>query len=121
MAFGMGIHGEPGLWTGPLQTADQVAQAMLEAVLPELDLSRGDRVSVMVNSLGATPLEELYILYRAVERTLRSQGQAVVAPLIGQYATSMEMAGASLTVLRLDGRLEPLLLAPASSPFWRPA
>ena len=118
---GMGIHGEPGLWTGPLQTADQVAQAMLEAVLPELDLSRGDRVSVMVNSLGATPLEELYILYRAVERTLRSQGQTVVAPLIGQYATSMEMAGASLTVLRLDGRLEPLLLAPASSPFWRPA
>ena len=121
MAFGMGIHGEPGLWTGPLQTADQVAQAMLEAVLPELDLSRGDRVSVMVNSLGATPLEELYILYRAVERTLRSQGQTVVAPLIGQYATSMEMAGASLTVLRLDGRLEPLLMAPASSPFWRPA
>jgi dihydroxyacetone kinase-like protein len=53
---------------------------MLEAVLPELDLSRGDRVSVMVNSLGATPLEELYILYRAVERTLRSQGQTVVAP-----------------------------------------
>jgi dihydroxyacetone kinase-like protein len=121
MAFGMGIHGEPGLWTGPLQTADQVAQAMLEAVVPELGLSRGDRVSVMVNSLGATPLEELYILYRAVERTLRSQGQTVVAPLIGQYATSMEMAGASLTVLRLDGRLEPLLLAPASSPFWRPA
>ena len=121
MAFGMGIHGEPGLWTGPLRTADQVAQAMLEAVVPELDLSRGDRVSVMVNSLGATPLEELYILYRAVERTLRSQGQTVVAPLIGQYATSMEMAGASLTVLRLDGRLEPLLLAPASSPFWRPA
>ena len=121
MAFGMGIHGEPGLWTGPLQTADQVAQAMLEAVLPELGLSHGDRVSVMVNSLGATPLEELYILYRAVERTLRSQGQTVVAPLIGQYATSMEMAGASLTVLRLDGRLEPLLLAPASSPFWRPA
>jgi len=121
MAFGMGIHGEPGLWTGPMQAADQVAQAMLEAVLPELDLLRGDRVSVMVNSLGATPLEELYILYRAVERTLRSQGQTVVAPLIGQYATSMEMAGASLTVLRLDGRLEPLLLAPASSPFWRPA
>ena len=121
MAFGMGIHGEPSLWTGPLQTADQVAQAMLEAVLPELGLSHGDRVSVMVNSLGATPLEELYILYRAVERTLRSQGQTVVAPLIGQYATSMEMAGASLTVLRLDGRLEPLLLAPASSPFWRPA
>jgi dihydroxyacetone kinase-like protein len=121
MAFGMGIHGEPGLWTGPLQTADQVAQTMLEAVLPELGLSRGDRVSVMVNSLGATPLEELYILYRAVERSLRMQGQTVVAPLIGQYATSMEMAGASLSVLRLDGRLEPLLLAPAGSPFWRPA
>ena len=94
---------------------------MLEAVLPELELSRGDRVSVMVNSLGATPLEELYILYRAAESQLRQRGLSVVAPLIGQYATSMEMAGASVSVLRLDGRLEQLLTAPAQSPFWRPA
>lgn len=75
-------------------------------------------MSVLVNSLGATPLEELYILYRKVDQMLRQKRITPVMPLIGRFATSMEMAGASITLLPLDVELESLLKAPASSPFW---
>lgn len=117
--FGMGIHGEPGIWRGAMKTADALADEMLEHLLPELDLSRGGRVAVLVNSLGATPHEELYILYRRVAKVLGDKGVTPVMPLVGRYATSMEMAGASLTLMPLDGELERLLKAPASCPFWR--
>ena len=117
--FGMGIHGEPGIWRGAMKTADALADEMLEHLLPELDLSRGGRVAVLVNSLGATPHEELYILYRRVAKVLGDKGVTPVMPLVGRYATSMEMAGASLTLMPLDGELERLLRAPASCPFWR--
>lgn len=117
--FGMGIHGEPGIWRGAMKTADALADEMLEHLLPELDLSRGGRVAVLVNSLGATPHEELYILYRRVAKVLGDKGVMPVMPLVGRYATSMEMAGASLTLMPLDGELERLLKAPASCPFWR--
>jgi dihydroxyacetone kinase-like protein len=117
--FGMGIHGEPGIWRGKLRSADALSAEMLERILPELALARGDRVSVLVNSLGATPLEELYIMYRYISRELKGQGVDIVMPLVGRYATSMEMAGASLSVIRLDAELEALLKTPASTPFWR--
>lgn len=117
--FGMGIHGEPGIWRGKLPTADALAQEMLDRLLPELDLQRGSRVAVLVNSLGATPLEELYILYRKVAQVLADHGATPVMPLVGRYATSMEMAGASLTLMPLDSELEALLKAPADCPFWR--
>ncbi|QHJ00446.1 dihydroxyacetone kinase [Xylophilus rhododendri] len=117
--FGMGIHGEPGIWRGPLKTADRLADEMLEQLLPELSLVRGDRVAVLVNSLGATPHEELYILYRRVAQVLGERGVVPVMPLVGRYATSMEMAGASLSLLKLDSELERLLRAPAHCPFWR--
>lgn len=117
--FGMGIHGEPGIWRGPMKSADALADEMLEHLLPELELARGRRVAVLVNSLGATPQEELYILYRRVARTLSDRGLTVVMPLVGRYATSMEMAGASLTLMPLDSELERLLKAPAHCPFWR--
>ncbi|MEJ2802214.1 dihydroxyacetone kinase subunit DhaK [Comamonadaceae bacterium PP-2] len=116
--FGMGIHGEPGIWRGPLKTADELADEMLGHVLPELALTRGDRVTVLVNSLGATPAEELYILYRRIAAVFDAQGIAIVRPLVGRYATSMEMAGASLSVMKLDAELETLLAAPADCPFW---
>jgi dihydroxyacetone kinase-like protein len=116
--MGMGIHGEPGIWRGKLRTADEIAAEMLERVTGELDLKHGDRVSVLVNSLGATPLEELFILYRVVARAFGDQGVTIVAPLVGRYATSMEMTGASLTVIKLDEELETLLTAPADCPFW---
>jgi dihydroxyacetone kinase-like protein len=116
--FGMGIHGEPGIWRGALKTADALADEMLEHVLPELALGRGDRVAVLVNSLGATPAEELYILYRRVAKVLGERGIEIIKPLVGRYATSMEMAGASLSVMKLDAELEALLAAPAECPFW---
>ena len=116
--FGMGIHGEPGIWRGPLKGADALTQEMLDHVLPELDLKPGDRVKVLVNSLGATPAEELYIIYRQVAKVLAGLGVESVAPLIGRYATSMEMTGASLSVMKLDAELEALLAAPAQCPFW---
>jgi dihydroxyacetone kinase-like protein len=116
--FGMGIHGEPGIWRGPLKPADALADEMLAHVLPELALAAGDRVAVLVNSLGATPAEELYILYRRVAQVMAERGVTVVRPLVGRYATSMEMAGASLSVMKLDPELEALLAAPAECPFW---
>jgi len=117
--FGMGIHGEPGLWRGPLRSADALADEMLERLLPECGLVRGGRVAVLVNSLGATPLEELYILYRRIARTFTDLGVTPVMPLVGRYATSMEMTGASLSLMPLDAELEALLAAPADCPFWR--
>jgi len=72
-----------------------------------------------VNSLGATPAEELYILFRRVAAVMRGRGVDIVQPLVGRYATSMEMTGASLTLMKLDDELEALLKAPADCPFWR--
>jgi dihydroxyacetone kinase-like protein len=117
--FGMGIHGEPGIWRGAMKTADALADEMLEHLLPEVQLGRGTRVAVLVNSLGATPHEELYILYRRIAKVLADRGATPVMPLVGRYATSMEMAGASLTLMPLDSELERLLKAPATCPFWR--
>jgi dihydroxyacetone kinase-like protein len=117
--FGMGIHGEPGIWRGAMKSADALADEMLSHLLPELPLERGGRVAVLVNSLGATPHEELYILYRRIAQVLAQRGVTPVMPLVGRYATSMEMAGASLTLMPLDAELERLLHAPAQCPFWR--
>jgi dihydroxyacetone kinase-like protein len=118
MELGMGIHGEPGVRRGPLACADEVADEMLARLLEDSGIGSGERVSVLVNSLGATPLEELYILYRRIADTLGQRGIQIVLPRVGRYATSMEMAGASLSLCRLDDELEALLREPARSPFW---
>lgn len=118
MEMGMGIHGEPGIRRGPLLSADKAADEMLEALLDDGQIAKGERVSLLVNSLGATPLEELYILYRRVRESLGKRGVEIVMPLVGRYVTSMEMAGASLTLCRLDEELESLLRAPARCPYW---
>lgn len=117
MEIGMGIHGEPGVRRGPLQSADEIAEEMLKMLLVDVNLASGDRISVLCNSLGATPHEELYIVYRVVAKRLHQLGVTVVAPLIGRYATSMEMSGMSITFCKLDAELEQLLLAPCSCPF----
>jgi dihydroxyacetone kinase-like protein len=119
MEFGMGIHGEPGVHRGPIQTADAIGEEMVTTILNDMPLNRGDRVSILVNSLGATPPEELFILYRYVSKRLTDLGITLVMPLVGRYATSMEMAGASLTVCKLDAELEALLKAPCNCAFWR--
>jgi len=117
MEMGMGIHGEPGVSRGPLRRADEIAEEMLQMIRKDMPLGAGDRVSVLCNSLGATPLEELYIVYRYVARRLKQWGVDIVMPLVGRYATSMEMAGMSLTLCKLDPQLEELLLAPCDCPF----
>ena len=117
--FGMGIHGEPGIWRGPLKSADALTDEMLDLLLPELNMAKGASTAVLVNSLGATPHEELFIVYRRVAEVLGQRGIRIVMPLIGRYATSMEMTGLSLTLMPLDGELERLLQAPADCPFWK--
>ena len=119
MEIGIGIHGEPGQHRGLLETADQVGDRLISAILADLELKAGDRVAVMVNGLGATPAEELYLVYRRVHQTLAERQVMVHRPYVGEYATSLEMAGASVTVMRLDDELAELLDAPASSPFFR--
>lgn len=117
--MGMGIHGEPGIWRGKLRGADDIAGEMMERLLAELPLADGDRASVMVNSLGATPPEELYILFNKVKKTIEMTGAKIVMPLVGRYATSMEMAGVSFTICKLDDQLETLLKKPCDCAFWR--
>ncbi|MEZ3469135.1 MAG: dihydroxyacetone kinase subunit DhaK [Schaedlerella sp.] len=116
--IGMGIHGEKGIEVHKMMTADELAAVMLEKIVSDNPLENGDEVSVLVNGLGATPLEEQMIFYRAVHKLLDNRGVSVVLPHIGEYATSMEMAGLSLTVFKLDDQLKRLLKAPASTPFY---
>ena len=118
MEIGMGIHGEPGVTRGPLAPADSIADSLLDPILAEQGPGKGSRVSILLNSLGATPAEELFILYRRLASRLAEAGVTIVRPLVGRYATSMEMSGVSLSVLRLDDELEPLLAAPADCAFW---
>jgi dihydroxyacetone kinase-like protein len=118
MEIGMGIHGEPGMKRETLQSADEITQRMVDAIVADLGLASGDRVAVMVNGLGATPPEELYIIYRKVYDMLTAMGVAIHRPYVGEYATSMEMAGASITVARLDDELAALLDHPAHTPFF---
>jgi dihydroxyacetone kinase len=119
MEIGIGIHGERGVRRGRLETADRIAEDLLGKISADLSLARGDEVAVLVNGLGATPLEELYVLYRYVGRTLDAMGIRIRRPYIGEFATSLEMAGASLSVMRVTPELAPLLDAPALSPFYR--
>ena len=115
---GMGIHGEPGIEIRKMMTADEVAKTLLDAINVDMPLANGDEVSIMVNGLGATPLEELLIVYRKVALLLQEKGISVFMPHIGEFATSMEMAGLSLTVMKLDAELKALLRAPAATPFY---
>ena len=116
--MGMGFHGEPGIWRGRIKTADEIAGEMLDRILADMPLERGDRISVLVNSLGATPHEELFIVYRYLAGRFADLGVTIVMSLVGRYATSMEMTGASLTVCKLEDELEELLKAPAHCAFW---
>lgn len=116
--IGMGIHGEPGIEVRKMMTCDEVAELLLEKIQNDIELTFGDEVSVMVNGLGATPLEEQFIFYRKVSQLLKAQNISIYMPHIGEFATSMEMAGLSLTILKLDPELKTLLRAPASTPFY---
>jgi phosphoenolpyruvate---glycerone phosphotransferase subunit DhaK len=117
MEIGMGIHGEPGVRRGPLEQADAVTDQLLDAIVNDLPFTQGDLVDVLVNGLGATPREELYIVYRRIYRRLEGYGIRIRRRWIGEYATALEMAGVSISLLRLDDELIRLMDAPASSPL----
>ncbi len=118
MEVGMGIHGEKGIEVTKMMTADETAETLVNRILEDMPLQEGDEVSVMVNGLGATPLEEQLIVYRRVHQLLTEKGIQIVMPHVGEYATSMEMAGLSVTIFKLDEQLKELLLAPAKTPFY---
>ena len=115
MEIGMGVHGEPGIKRGPLQPADEVARILVDAIVADVgDRGRGD-IALLVNGLGATAYLDQYILYRGARRALESSGLRVIRSYVGEYITSLEMAGASVTVTLLDEELTSLLDAPAST------
>lgn len=118
MEIGMGIHGEAGIEIVDLLSADDTATLLFNKINTELKLTANDTVSIVVNGLGATPLEELYVLYRKVHTLCNDLKVNCVYPHVGEYATSMEMAGCSITVMKLDAELKKLLEEPASTPFY---
>lgn len=109
MEIGMGIHGEPGVARGSLKPADDIVDEMLDRILREMAAASGERVAVLVNGLGATPLMELYIMNRRVRQRLDAAGLGVHATWVGNWCTSLEMTGASVTCMRLDDELATLL------------
>ncbi|MGW8316401.1 MAG: dihydroxyacetone kinase subunit DhaK [Bacteroidales bacterium] len=106
MEVGIGHHGEPGIEVAPLETAAEVARRMCEAVLPDLPFQKGDETVLLISGLGATPVMELYILYREVFEILEKMGIRVYHSYVGNYFTSLEMAGATLTLMKLDPELK---------------
>lgn len=119
MEIGMGIHGEQGVERVKMRTADEIAATLVDRVVNDMPFVAGDEVAVLVNSLGATPLEELYVLYRKIDELLREKGLVLHRPYVGRYACSMEMQGMSLSLMKLDDELKRLLDAPADSPFFK--
>ena len=109
MEVGIGHHGEPGIRVEDLQSADRMAEMCLEIVLPDLPFGSGDEVVVLVSGLGATPVMEQYIFYRRVEQILSEKGITVHRPYVGNYFTSLEMMGITLTVMKLDDELKQLV------------
>ena len=118
MAMGMGIHGEPGVWNGPVKTADELAEESLETLLKDMPLSAGDEAALLINGLGATSLEELYILSNSVSRRLEDKGIRIFRTFVGEFATSMEMAGASVSLMKVDEETKAMLEMPVSTPFY---
>lgn len=117
MEIGMGIHGEPGVQRGKMMTSKELADSLTNAILADADIREDDEVAVLVNGLGATSREELYIFFHDVNEILKAKGVKVHCANIGEYATSMEMAGASLTLMKLDDELKHYLDLPAWSPL----
>ena len=113
MEMGVGIHGEPGRRREKLASADAIVDELLEAVASDLPYSSGDDVALMINGLGGTPICELYILYGRAHDQLAERGITVTRSYVGEYCTSLDMAGASLTLVKLDDELNELFDAPA--------
>jgi len=116
--IGMGIHGEPGIKREKLRKADPLVDDLCKRILDDFKLDNKNKVSIMINSLGATPLEELYIVSKRVHENFSKLNIEITKSYVGRYATSMEMAGMSITVLKLNQDLNQALLYPSECPFW---
>lgn len=119
MEIGMGIHGETGIRRSHLMPADQVVDEMLDNIIADLPYQKNDEVAVLVNGLGATTLDEQYIVTRRINQYLSDKGIHVYRYYVGEYVTSLEMAGFSISLLKLDEELKELLDKPAQTPFFR--
>ncbi len=119
MEIGMGIHGEPGIRRGPLKNADAIVDEMMDSILGEMNAAPGDQVAVLVNSLGSTPLMELYILYGRVAERIADAQLEIHTRLVGPYCTSLEMAGASITIMHLDDKLTKMIDHPCHCAMFR--
>lgn len=118
MEIGMGIHGEPGTHREAIRSADEIVMHLLDKIFTDMPVQSGEEVAVLVNGLGGTPLMELYVANRKVAEILAAKGIQVAKTFVGNYMTSLEMAGLSVSVLKLDEELKSLLLAPADTPAW---
>ena len=118
MEVGIGIHGEPGTHREAVKTADEIVDVLLDRILADIDF-KGHEVAVMVNGSGGTPLMELFVLNNHVHDVLAKKGVKIYRTLVGNYMTSIEMQGFSLTLLRLDDEMKALLGAPADAPAWK--
>ncbi|HCX96867.1 MAG TPA: dihydroxyacetone kinase subunit DhaK [Spirochaetaceae bacterium] len=118
MEIGMGIHGEPGIRRGKLLPADKIVDEMVYPIIKDLPFEKNNEVAVLINGLGATPKEELYILARRTLHILEEEGLKVFHVYVGEFATSMEKAGASISLCKLDEELKRLIAAPAFTPFF---
>lgn len=119
MEIGMGIHGETGIRRGKIEPADQIADEILENILADLPYNAGDEVDVLINGLGATTLDEQYIITRRVNQKLAEKDIKVHHFYVGEYVTSIEMAGLSISLLKLDDELKEYMEAPVCTPFFR--
>jgi dihydroxyacetone kinase-like protein len=119
MEIGMGIHGEPGIGVQNMKTSDEIVDSMMEALLSDMGCSKGEELAVLINGLGSTPLDELYIIMKRVAEICQQQGIKIYRSYVGEYATSMEMAGASISLFRLNDERKQLLDAPANTPFFK--
>jgi dihydroxyacetone kinase-like protein len=115
MEVGIGHHGEPGIEVCPLETAAQMAKRMVDVVLPDYPFVAGDEVVVLVSGLGATPVMEIYVLYDEIEKLITAKGIKIHRAYAGNYFTSLEMMGATLTVMKLDSELKTLVDMPCYS------
>jgi dihydroxyacetone kinase-like protein len=114
--LGLGLHGEPGVEKTKMMPAEEIARFLLERILQDLCAKPGEEVAVLVNGLGNTPLSELFVVNQTISHLLSDSGLTMVRTYVGNYATSLDMAGLSINLMRLDSELKRLLLAPADSP-----
>lgn len=117
MAMGMGIHGEPGIWNGKIKSSKELAKESIETILKDMPIAKGSEVALLINGLGATSIEELYIISSDIYDILEEKGIKIYKSIVGEYATSMEMAGASISLCYLDEEMKSYLDHKVNTPF----